>query len=45
VGDPVKDHDCWEKPVHMDTDQTIYTVHAPSGTHTERKLHQIMLED
>ncbi|GKC40957.1 endoglucanase 24-like protein, partial [Tanacetum coccineum] len=45
VGDPVKDHDCWEKPVHMDTDRTIYTVHAPSGTHTERKLHQMMLED
>nr|GEV02436.1 acetyl-CoA carboxylase 1 [Tanacetum cinerariifolium] len=40
-----KDHDCWEKPMHMDTYRTIHTVHAPSGTHTERKLHQMMLED
>ncbi|GJW08679.1 endoglucanase 24-like protein [Tanacetum coccineum] len=31
VGDPVKDHDCWERPEDMDTDRTVYTVHAPNA--------------
>nr|GEU91218.1 endoglucanase 24-like [Tanacetum cinerariifolium] len=31
VAHPVKDHDCWEKPKDMDTDRTIYTVHAPNA--------------
>ncbi|GKG64918.1 endoglucanase 24-like protein, partial [Tanacetum coccineum] len=26
VGDPVKDHNCWERPEDMDTDRTVYTV-------------------
>ncbi|GKD31516.1 endoglucanase 24-like protein, partial [Tanacetum coccineum] len=28
---PVKDHDCWEKLEDMDTDRTVYTVHAPNA--------------
>nr|GEY16362.1 endoglucanase 24-like [Tanacetum cinerariifolium] len=31
VGDPVKDHDCWERPEDMDTDRTVYTVHEPNA--------------
>nr|GEX59202.1 endoglucanase 24-like [Tanacetum cinerariifolium] len=31
VAHPVKDHDCWEKPEDMDTDRTVYTVHAPNA--------------
>ncbi|GKB58890.1 endoglucanase 24-like protein, partial [Tanacetum coccineum] len=31
VGDPVKDHNCWERPEDMDTDRTVYTVHAPNA--------------
>ncbi|GJX06540.1 ribonuclease H-like domain-containing protein [Tanacetum coccineum] len=29
VAHPIKDHDCWEKD--MDTDRTVYTVHAPNA--------------
>jgi endoglucanase len=28
VGDPWKDHDCWERPEDMDTDRTVYNVSA-----------------
>ncbi|GKB78569.1 DNA-directed RNA polymerases II, IV and V subunit 11 [Tanacetum coccineum] len=31
VGDPVKDHDCCENPGDMDTDRTVYAVHAPNA--------------
>ncbi|GJY12931.1 FRIGIDA-like protein [Tanacetum coccineum] len=31
VAHPVKDHDCWEKPEDMDTNRTVYTVHAPNA--------------
>lgn len=30
VGDPIKDHNCWERPEDMDTDRTVYTVEAPN---------------
>ncbi|KAM0025887.1 putative cellulase [Helianthus debilis subsp. tardiflorus] len=30
VGDPVKDHNCWERPEDMDTDRTVYRVDAPN---------------
>ncbi|XP_051146403.1 endoglucanase 24-like [Andrographis paniculata] len=30
VGDPVIDHNCWERPEDMDTARTVYTVEAPS---------------
>ncbi|KAF6160540.1 hypothetical protein GIB67_019480 [Kingdonia uniflora] len=29
VGDPIKDHNCWERPEDMDTDRTVYSVEAP----------------
>ncbi|XP_076913292.1 endoglucanase 24-like [Bidens hawaiensis] len=29
-GDPVKDHNCWERPEDMDTDRTVYIVDAPN---------------
>ena len=28
VGDPWKDHDCWERPEDMDTERTVYNVSA-----------------
>jgi len=28
VGDPWKDHDCWERPEDMDMDRTVYNVSA-----------------
>ncbi|PSS21705.1 Endoglucanase [Actinidia chinensis var. chinensis] len=30
VGDPIKDHSCWERPEDMDTARTVYTVEAPN---------------
>ncbi|CAK9162032.1 unnamed protein product [Ilex paraguariensis] len=30
VGDPVIDHNCWERPEDMDTARTVYTVEAPN---------------
>ncbi|GAA0186216.1 hypothetical protein LIER_33504 [Lithospermum erythrorhizon] len=30
VGDPIKDHNCWERPEDMDTERTVYTVEAPN---------------
>ncbi|KAF8405319.1 hypothetical protein HHK36_010223 [Tetracentron sinense] len=30
VGDPIKDHNCWERPEDMDTVRTVYTVDAPN---------------
>ncbi|XP_060168494.1 endoglucanase 24-like [Lycium barbarum] len=30
VGDPVLDHNCWERPEDMDTARTVYTVDAPN---------------
>ncbi|CAI9103714.1 OLC1v1002252C1 [Oldenlandia corymbosa var. corymbosa] len=30
VGDPVADHNCWERPEDMDTVRTVYTVEAPN---------------
>ncbi|XP_052192356.1 endoglucanase 24-like [Diospyros lotus] len=30
VGDPVIDHNCWERPEDMDTARTVYTVDAPN---------------
>ncbi|KAD6795708.1 hypothetical protein E3N88_06604 [Mikania micrantha] len=30
VGDPIKDHNCWERPEDMDTDRTVYKVDAPN---------------
>lgn len=29
VGDPWKDHECWERPEGMDTLRTVYNVTAP----------------
>ncbi|XP_071714831.1 endoglucanase 24-like [Rutidosis leptorrhynchoides] len=31
VGDPIKDHNCWERPEDMDTAQTVYMVQAPKA--------------
>ncbi|KAL9267224.1 Endoglucanase 24-like protein [Drosera capensis] len=31
VGDPISDHDCWERPEDMDTVRMVYTVDAPSA--------------
>ncbi|CAI9096049.1 OLC1v1032116C3 [Oldenlandia corymbosa var. corymbosa] len=28
VGDPISDHDCWERPEDMDTSRTVYQVDA-----------------
>ncbi|KAL0334673.1 UNVERIFIED_CONTAM: Endoglucanase 24 [Sesamum radiatum] len=30
VGDPINDHNCWERPEDMDTARTVYTVDAPN---------------
>ncbi|GER43333.1 endoglucanase 24 [Striga asiatica] len=30
VGDPIADHNCWERPEDMDTIRTVYTVDAPN---------------
>ncbi|KAL7156552.1 hypothetical protein ABFS83_02G017600 [Erythranthe nasuta] len=30
VGDPIADHNCWERPEDMDTSRTVYTVEAPN---------------
>lgn len=30
VGDPINDHNCWERPEDMDTSRTVYTVDAPN---------------
>ncbi|KAL9259745.1 Endoglucanase 24-like protein [Drosera capensis] len=30
VGDPIADHDCWERPEDMDTPRTVYVVEAPN---------------
>ncbi|VFQ65852.1 unnamed protein product [Cuscuta campestris] len=30
VGDPVLDHNCWERPEDMDTARTVYAVDAPN---------------
>ncbi|TYG36062.1 hypothetical protein ES288_D13G034300v1 [Gossypium darwinii] len=30
VGDPYKDHNCWERPEDMDTARTVYAVDAPN---------------
>ncbi|XP_076955703.1 endoglucanase 24-like [Bidens hawaiensis] len=30
VGDPIKDHNCWERPEDMDTERTVYKVVAPN---------------
>ncbi|CAN1125117.1 Endoglucanase 24 [Linum perenne] len=30
VGDPIADHDCWERPEDMDTIRTVYAVDAPN---------------
>ncbi|KVH96639.1 Glycoside hydrolase, family 9 [Cynara cardunculus var. scolymus] len=30
VGDPIKDHNCWERPEDMDTARTVYMVEAPN---------------
>ncbi|KAL6526055.1 hypothetical protein OROHE_015579 [Orobanche hederae] len=30
VGDPIADHNCWERPEDMDTNRTVYTVDAPN---------------
>ncbi|MED6174046.1 hypothetical protein PIB30_065176 [Stylosanthes scabra] len=29
VGDPISDHNCWERPEDMDTARTVYAVDAP----------------
>ncbi|KAM6554740.1 hypothetical protein CsatB_015502 [Cannabis sativa] len=29
VGDPINDHNCWERPEDMDTARTVYAVDAP----------------
>ncbi|RZC66544.1 hypothetical protein C5167_010233 [Papaver somniferum] len=29
VGDPIADHNCWERPEDMDTARTVYSVEAP----------------
>ncbi|KAL3621295.1 hypothetical protein CASFOL_036207 [Castilleja foliolosa] len=31
VGDPIVDHNCWERPEDMDTTRTVYTVDAPNA--------------
>ncbi|XP_034681436.1 endoglucanase 24-like [Vitis riparia] len=30
VGDPIIDHNCWERPEDMDTARTVYAVEAPN---------------
>ncbi|GAB4837838.1 hypothetical protein Ancab_027364 [Ancistrocladus abbreviatus] len=30
VGDPLSDHNCWERPEDMDTARTVYAVDAPN---------------
>ncbi|KAK2978285.1 hypothetical protein RJ640_017136 [Escallonia rubra] len=30
VGDPISDHNCWERPEDMDTARTVYAVDAPN---------------
>ncbi|XP_057788483.1 endoglucanase 24-like [Salvia miltiorrhiza] len=30
VGDPIADHNCWERPEDMDTPRTVYAVEAPN---------------
>jgi len=30
VGDPISDHNCWERPEDMDTSRTVYAVDAPN---------------
>ncbi|KAJ9562851.1 hypothetical protein OSB04_008011 [Centaurea solstitialis] len=30
VGDPINDHNCWERPEDMDTARTVYMVDAPN---------------
>ncbi|CAN6984084.1 unnamed protein product [Brassica rapa subsp. trilocularis] len=30
VGDPIADHNCWERPEDMDTPRTAYVVNAPN---------------
>ncbi|KAK6136696.1 hypothetical protein DH2020_029524 [Rehmannia glutinosa] len=30
VGDPIVDHNCWERPEDMDTIRTVYSVDAPN---------------
>lgn len=30
VGDPIIDHNCWERPEDMDTARTVYAVDAPN---------------
>ncbi|KAL2477039.1 Endoglucanase 24 [Forsythia ovata] len=30
VGDPIIDHNCWERPEDMDTARTVYTVESPN---------------
>ncbi|CAN8276615.1 unnamed protein product [Cochlearia groenlandica] len=30
VGDPIEDHNCWERPEDMDTPRTAYAVNAPN---------------
>ncbi|XP_074286223.1 endoglucanase 24-like [Silene latifolia] len=31
VGDPISDHNCWERPEDMDTKRTSYVVNAPNA--------------
>ncbi|KAL9689975.1 hypothetical protein QQ045_010368 [Rhodiola kirilowii] len=31
VGDPISDHNCWERPEDMDTARTVYKVEAPNA--------------
>ncbi|GAB2291755.1 hypothetical protein Dimus_026008 [Dionaea muscipula] len=31
VGDPISDHNCWERPEDMDTARTVYVVEAPKA--------------
>ncbi|KAJ7967251.1 Endoglucanase [Quillaja saponaria] len=31
VGDPIIDHNCWERPEDMDTARTVYAVDAPNA--------------
>ena len=30
MGDPISDHNCWERPEDMDTARTVYVVDAPN---------------
>lgn len=30
MGDPISDHNCWERPEDMDTRRTVYAVDAPN---------------